>query len=375
MAIEVRRRKPATAANSVGFWQRLNAIEIVPRKVSDKERMFFTERLALLVETGNTLHDSLVTLAGQTDNPVFADIIKKMGQEISGGLEFSQALAKYPKVFNPVYINLISASEKGGFMADVLKELLLLEEKRAELRSTVIGALSYPAFLAVFSVLVVIFVLTVVFPKFSELFASIADELPATTIFLMGFSDALRQHYILITGSLIGAVGLACFALQRPAGRAWLDKLKLTAPVVRHIVVQIYLVQMMRVMSLSLKKDVSVQDTLQSCSLLIDNSVFRDFVQNLQDDVYSGKGIALGFNQSNFIPVLVKQMISTGEESASLSLVTGRMADFYERDLGKRLATLSKLAEPIMLMVMGVVVGFLVSSLLLPIFKLSSAVR
>lgn len=375
MAIEVRARKPAPAANSLGFWQRLNAIEIVPRKVSDKERMFFTERLALLVETGNTLHDSLTTLAGQTDNPVFAGIIERMGEDISGGQEFSQALAKYPKVFSPVYVNLVAASEKGGFMAEVLKELLLLEEKRAELRSTVVGALSYPAFLAVFSVLVVIFVLVVVFPKFSELFASIADELPATTIFLMWFSDALRQHYIPIVGSLGAAAGLACYALQRPAGRAWLDKLKLTAPVVRNIVVQIYLVQTMRVMSLSLKKEVSVQDTLQSCRLLIDNSMFRDFVRGLQDDVNSGKGIAIGFYRSKFIPVLVKQMIATGEESGSLSLVTGRMADFYERDLGKRLATLSKLAEPIMLMVMGVVVGFLVSSLLLPIFKLSSAVR
>jgi len=375
MAIEVSARKPALAANSDGFWQRLNAIEIVPRKVSDRDRMFFTERLALLVETGNSLHASLVTLADQTDNPVFAAVIKQLGEDISGGLEFSQALAKHPRVFAPVYVNLIAASEKGGFMAEVLKELLLLEEKRAELRSTVVSALSYPMFLAVFSVVVVIFVLAVVFPKFSELFASIADELPATTILLMWVSTALRQHYMLIFGTLGAGAGLAYYALQTPAGRVWLDKLKLTAPVVRDIVVQIYLVQTMRVMSLSLGKEVSVQDTLQSCTLLIDNKLFRDFVQSLQIDVNSGRGIAIGFNRSPFIPVLVKQMISTGEESGSLSLVTGRMADFYERDLGKRLTTLSKLAEPIMLMVMGVVVGFLVSSLLLPIFKLSSSIH
>ena len=368
--------RPQNTTTSQGSWlEKLNSIELTPRKVTGRERMFFTERLALLVETGNSLHASLLILVQQSDNPALSKLIQQLADDISGGMKFSSALTRHPDVFSPVYINLIAAAEQGGFMAEVLKELLALEEKRQELRSTVVGAFSYPAFLVVFSVAVVFFVLAVVFPKFAELFSSIADQLPASTLFLMAVSDAMREHWLAIVVGLGLTVGAGAYSLRQPWGIAWLDKTKLAVPVLRDIVVQIYLVQMMRVMHLSLRKEVSVQDTLQSCRLLVRNSQFRAFVESVQENVNAGRGVAVGFNASPFLPSLVKQMIATGDESGSLALVTGRIADFYERELQKRLATLSKLAEPIMLMVMGTVVGLLVSSLILPIFKLSRAVH
>ena len=378
MAIELSDKPQAagkSGSESASLLEKLNKIELTPRRVSAKDRMFFTERLALLVETGNSLHASLKILAEQSDNTQFTGIIEQLAEDIGGGMKFSQALAQHPQVFSRVYVNLIAASEQGGFMADVLKELLLLEEKRAELRSTVSSALSYPLFLISFSIIVVIFVLAVVFPKFAELFASIADDLPSTTIVLMALSDLIRQYWSVIIVGFTAFVGAGYYTLQQPAGRAWLDKLILTMPLVRTIAIQIYLVQTMRVMSLSLQKDVSVQDTLHSCRLLVKNRLFRQFIENVQEDVNAGRGIAVGFKASGFMPTLVKQMIATGEESGSLGLVTRRIADFYERDLQKRLKTLSKMAEPVMLMVMGTVVGLLVSSLILPIFKLSRAVH
>ena len=302
-------------------------------------------------------------------------MINSLAEDISGGMKFSRALAQHSDVFSPVYVNLVAAAEQGGFMADVLKELLALEEKRSELRSTITSAFSYPAFLVIFSVVVVVFVLVVVFPKFAELFGSIADQLPATTLFLMGVSDALRQHWIAIILGVGVLIAGAVYSLREPWGRAWLDKVKLTLPGLRDVVIQIYLVQMMRVMHLSLNQGVSVQDTLSSCRLLVNNALYRQFVDGVEEEINAGRGVAAGFRRSSFIPSLVKQMMATGDESGSLALVTGRIADFYERELTRRLKTLSRMAEPVMLMVMGTVVGLLVSSLILPIFKLSKAVH
>ena len=336
--------------------------------------MFFTERLALLLDTGNPLHAALKIIEQQAENPLLANLIKQLRQDIAGGLSFSQALANHPRVFSTTYVNLIAAGEQGGFIAEVLQRLIELEEKQAELRSTLTSAFSYPCFLILFSVGVVLFVLMVVFPKFTELFSRIADQLPFTTTVLMAVSDILRQYWYLI----IAGLGTSLFSIARwlstPSGVATVDRFKLKVPVIKDIFIKLYLSQMMRVTSLSLANGVSVPDTLKACRDVVRNSVFRDFVGKVEAHVNEGQGIAIGFQQTAFMPTLVRQMVATGEETGNLPVVMGRIADFYERELMKRLTTLSKMVEPFMLLFMGAVVGLIVSSLILPIFKLSRAV-
>ena len=337
--------------------------------------MFFTERLALLLETGGALQPSLQSLQEQTANPVLAGIIGKLSEEVLGGRSFSQALTQHPEMFSNTYINLINAGEQGGFLARVLKELLHMEEKQDKLRVTVRSALAYPSFLICFSAAVIFFILLVVFPKFGALFDSIRDQLPISTVVLLFVSNGLKDYWYIILACLLGITILVINWLTSPAGNATVDRFKLQLPIIKDIFIQIYLVQSLRVMGLSLANGVSLIDSLTSCRDVVNNLVFRSFMSTAIKSVSDGKGIGAAFDHGTFIPSMVRQMIKTGEESGNLALVMKRVADFYERELENKLALLTKIIEPLMLLVMGVVVGLVVSSLILPIFKLSRAVH
>jgi type II secretory pathway component PulF len=344
-------------------------------RIGSADRMLFTERLALLLETGVALHDALQVLQEQAAKPRLKRIIGDIAADIVSGQRFSEALTKHPELFPPTYINLIGASEAGGFLPQVLEQLVELDEKQERLRSTIVSALSYPGFLVGFSILVVIFILVVVFPKFSVMFGSIYDELPVTTKVLIALSDLLIQHGVALGCGLLVLLAMTIVALRRPDMRERLDRLKLRMPGVRDIFIKIYLTRLMRVMGISLERGVTILATLDACRNVIPNAEFQRFIGELEVQVTEGKGIAAGFRDSALIPTSVRQMIATGEQTGTLGRVMGRVADFYERDLTRQLNQLAKMAEPVMLLVMGILVGTIVTSIILPIFKMSRAVH
>lgn len=343
------------------------------KKPGMKDRMFFTEQLSLLLETGTALHVALQALRKQVENPAMGTIIDGLGEKISEGKPLSYALSQYPELFPTTYTNLVSAAEEGGFLDRVLLELMRMDEKRDELRRTVVSALSYPAFLVAFSIFVVIFVLVVVFPKFADMFSSIADKLPATTIALMSASHFLIQYWIPVTVGSIGALAALVWWLHTAAGQIVLDQFKLKVVGLRDIFLQIYLIQSLRVLGMSMANGVSVRDALASCHEVVSNRVFQKFLTGVENKVNEGEGFAAAFQTADFIPPMVSQMVTTGEETGNLPKVLSRVADYYERELAKKLKAFSRMVEPIMLIVMGGVVGLIVSSLILPIFKLSQA--
>jgi len=344
------------------------------KKAGAAERMFFTEQLALLLETGESLYGALTTIVKQTENAEMRGTVEKIAQDISEGRSFAIALADHDSIFPSTYVNLIAASETGGFMYEVLQQLLKMDERREQMRTTLVSAATYPLFLIAFSLAVVVFVLVVVFPKFGTMFASIYDQLPMSTKMLMAASDVIRQYWIvLLAGFGIFAVAVRQW-LNSASGSARIDHMKLHAPGIRDVFTQIYLVQSLQVLSLSLNNGVSVMESLDACRDVVKNSLFRRLIAKVEESVQAGAGVAAGFEDSTFLPDLAKHMIATGEQTGNLGKVAGRICDYYEIQLTKKLDALSKLAEPIMLLVMGVVVGVLVSSLILPIFKLSRAV-
>ncbi len=353
----------------------LSEIKIGKQGVTGKDRMFFTERLALLLETGNALHISLDVLAKQPEQSEMKDVIHDLRDGVESGQSFSQTLSRHPEVFPSSYVSVVAAGEHGGFLYPVLQRLRDLDEKRQELRSMLFSAFSYPAFLVVFSLSVVLFVLMVVFPKFGDLFQMIWDQLPVTTRFLMTVSAFLRESFAAI---LMGAVGLGLLAwraIRHPKGREIADRALYGAPVLGELLVLFQLVQFMHIMSLALTNGVPLLEALGCCREVGSSLRFKRFVVSLEAGVQEGRGIAAGFQEAEFVPALVRQMVATGEETGSLALVMGRMAEYYEREWKTRLATVAKLVEPAMLVVMGVVVGLIVSSLILPIFKLSTTVH
>jgi type II secretory pathway component PulF len=339
-----------------------------------RERMLFTERLALLLDTGVPLHTALQSLLEQSERPRLRAMIGAMADDILAGERFSHALARHP-LFPPTYVNLVAAGEAGGFLPDVLTQLVEMDEKEERLRRTVVSALSYPAFLTAFSVAVVLFILIWVFPKFAVMFEQIRDQLPITTRILLSASKALTEHGALVGAGVAVLVVLGWVLGRRPDVRAALDRATLRLPLLRGIFAEIYLTRLLRVMGMSLERGVTILATLEACRGIVRNADVQRFILELETDVTEGKGIAAGFQRSAFVPPSVRQMVATGEATGTLGRVMGRVADSFDRDLTKKLNALSKLAEPVMLMVMGAMVGTLVSSLILPIFKLSRAVH
>ncbi|UTW07128.1 type II secretion system F family protein [Pseudomonas benzenivorans] len=349
--------------------------KLLQPKAGAQERIFFTEQLALLLETGTSMHVALNTMEQHVSNPMMASILRDLARQVSEGRSLSQALSTHPALFSTTYVNLVAASEEGGFLLPVLGRLLEHDEKRQQLRRTLISAASYPVFLILFSLAVVVFVLVAVFPKFEAMFSAIKDQLPWTTQVLMLLSDLVRHHWpwLAIAAGLLGAG--AWYLAATPRGRMHLDRLKLSLPLISRVYIQIYMVESLRVLGMSLANGVSVRDALVSARDVVKNQLFQNFICQLEEQVKEGKGLAMGFRQSPLIPVLVQQMVATGEETGNLPKVLERLAGFYERELSKQLEMLSRLAEPLMLVVMGAVVGLLVSSLILPIFKLSQVVH
>jgi type II secretory pathway component PulF len=339
-----------------------------------QDRIFFTEQLALMLETGMALHEALKAFCTLDIKPELKTIIESLMHDVEEGKTFSAALNRHAAFFSSAYINLVAAAEVGGFLDRVLVELVEMDEKREKLKSTVVSAMVYPAFLVLFSLGVVVFVLVFVFPKFADLFARISDQLPGSTKFLMAASDALINYWWLFIAILLSLVVAGRYWLSTAHGTETMDRLKLSVYMIRDIFVQLYLVQSMRLMAMSMANGVSVMDTLEACREVVRNNVFNRFIAQLQVHVEEGAGFSTGFEQAGFIPATVKQMIKTGDDTGNLPQVMARVADYYERELEKKLALFARLVEPIMLLLMGGVVGLIVSSLILPIFKLSRAV-
>ena len=374
MAINTRVQSPAPAVEKKSA--RLPALPKLQfgATVGDQDRKFFTEQMSLLLETGTPLLQSLQALRRQLENPKMVELIDDLIEEIGQGRQFSAALARHPEVFSTTYTNLVAASEEGGFMHEVLAQLLALDEKREQLKKTMVSALTYPVFLMVFALAVVVFVLVVVFPKFADLFSQIADQLPASTKFLMAGSNLLQHHWIeLSIGTALVVVGYKLWSATEGGVRR-LDWARLNLPLLRPVYTQMYLVNALRVLSLSLGNGVGMMDSLAACKHVVNNGLFQDFIGRVEKEVETGNGVAAGFKNVNFIPPIVEQMIATGEETGNLPKVMSRLADYFEGELSSKLQTLSRLAEPVMLLVMGGVVGLIVSSLILPIFKLTRVV-
>ncbi|MBK6651196.1 MAG: type II secretion system F family protein [Betaproteobacteria bacterium] len=373
MAIDLKSPSKATVSAGHAPKRKLNPVLFASKRISLTDRMLFTERLALLIQTGVSLLEALHVMEDQTEQPAVANVISALAQSISEGKSFSVALASHPGMFSTPYISLVGAAEEGGFLGPVLEQLQQADEKAIQLRSDTVSTLSYPAFLICFSFVVVVFVLMFIFPKFDDLFTSIRKDLPPTTVVLLATSRFLLVYWPHVLGVFSVVVWAVVAWIKSPAGQLMMDRAKIGIPILGELYVMGSLVQLLSVLGLSLTNGVPITVALKACQDVVKNSVFVALIEDMRAHVNEGRGLSIGFRNAPFIPLMVKQMVSTGEETGNLGLVLTRIATFYEKDLNKRIQIISKSIEPIMLLVMGVVVGLIVASLILPIFKLSRA--
>ena len=378
MALELNLDATPVAASAVKKKSGLDfsalANTLKPKKISPRDRMFFTEQLSLMLATGTSLHPALVSIGQQMSGGAMQQTIEEMAEGVMNGRSLSEELGRHADVFSPMYVNLVAASESGGFLHEVLEQLRAIEEQNANLKSTLISAFSYPAFLISFSIFTLAFVLLVVFPKFSELFAAIGDQLPGSTKVLMAVSNFLLTHWMAVLLGVFTSITAIFIWLKSPPGQALLDRFKLGAPFVGSIWQKVYVVLILRVLGMSIQHGVSLVDAVRTSRDVVNNRIVQHFLTDLSDVLQQGGRLAQGVQQANWLPDLAKQMLTTAEESGSLSPVMLRLSDYYNRELDRLLDRFSKMIEPIMLVVMGAMVGLLVSAMILPIFKLSHAV-
>ena len=343
--------------------------------VKPKEVIFFTSQLALMLEVGTPLTNALVALEKQTKNPAFKEVIRVLHRDIEEGQQLSDAMRRHPRVFNYVYTSMIKAGETGGFLKEILERLAEMQEKRLALIAQLRSTLTYPAVLCLVGFLVVVFVLVGVLPKFATFFAGKEKILPVSTRFLMVLSASLRGYwwaYILITIGLV--IGVKLWKESEP-GQTVIDRVCVSGPILSRLYNKIYTCQLLRTLGHLMQSQVPLLEALEVTRSTIKNRYFKLFIDKITDHVEKGGRFAQPFTTYPYVLDSVKQMVATGEEVGNLPRVMLRLAEYYDIEVDRELKNIASLIEPLALILLGGVVGLIVGSVILPLFRLAHAIH
>jgi type II secretory pathway component PulF len=374
MAIAAVHKKINKPAGNISILEHIKSMDLkinLSKQISTRELIFFSSQLSLMIEIGTPLNDGLSSIARQVKNQEFKKTITNIVADVEAGALLSTAMGKYPQIFSDVYVSLIKAGENSGELKDMLDRAVIVKEKQERFMDTLKKAMTYPLILCGVSVAVVIFLLTFVFPRFAVLFEEIADILPASTKLLLYLSKSIRSSWLLAVILLGISVGGIYAILKSTKGKLMIDKLKLSFPMVKNLFIRIYLVQMMRTLGFLMGCNVPLMEALQITRRGVSNLIFVRFIDETATNLEEGRGMSQAFVDSEFIPESAKQIVKTGEETQNIAKVMLRLSDFYENEIEDQMKKFATIIEPVLLIIMGVVVGGIVMSLILPIFKLS----
>lgn len=346
------------------------------RKVGSREVTVMTRQLATLLGAGLPLVQSLTTLIAQTSHPQLKTILSQIKEEVNEGSSFSQTMTHYPQVFPAFYLNMVRAGEASGTLHLVLERLADFSEKQQALKGRVRAALAYPLFMFLIGSIVLFFLVTFVVPNVTRIFDEMHQTLPLITILLIGVSRFLETFWWLIVAGLIGAfVALKYFLSKTQKGRTLLDRTLLALPVVGQMNRKIAVARFSRTLGTLLESGVPLLASLEIVRNIVGNSLISDAIQKAGNDVREGQSLSAPLARSGLFPAISVEMISVGEQSGNLEPMLYRIAEAYEKEVESSITMLTSLLEPIMILVMGLAVGFIVVSILLPIFEMNQLVR
>ena len=341
---------------------------------SRKDILNFTNQLAVMVRAGISLQDSLEGIAEQCGNQKFKLVITDIKNRIESGQSFSQALAEHPQVFTNLYINTVAAAEASGSLSGMLQKLAEYLDSEAETRSQVKSAMVYPCIIAVMAVTVTVFLLCFVLPRFTAIFAGKQHLLPKPTKVLMASSAFLRSYWFFIVPAIGALFWGFWYFIGTPTGRLWWDKTKLTVPLIRTLCRSLYITRSLHTMGVLIRAGVPILNTISITAQISGNVLYKAMWLGVYEEVRQGKKIASSLSQYSLMPSSVVQMIRSGEDSGNMGDVLRDVSSYYARELKTVIKTVTSMIEPIMIVMMGVLVGFIAMSIILPIFKMSSLV-
>jgi general secretion pathway protein F len=331
----------------------------------------FSRQLAVLLEAGIPL-DSALGISGEVaDDPEFRAVIARVHRSVEEGSALGDALAKHPRTFNELYVSMVRAGEAGGALDQILKRLAEFLEEWQRIRDVVVSALLYPAFLSAFAAGAVTLLVVFVVPRFAGVFGDLGARLPAPTRVLLAVSDFLRSAWWAVGAGLLGFGGALAAAARTPRGRAWWDRAVLTLPLAGDLAVKIQVSRFARVFGTLIASGVPILRALEIVTGTLTNSVFSGSLARVQSGLKEGQGVAEPLRRAGVFPPLFLHMVAVGEETGRLEEMMLTVASTYDRDVETAARRLLSLLEPIIILIMGVVIGAIILSILWAIFSVN----
>lgn len=345
------------------------------KKIKGQDLSVFTRQLATMMTAGVPLVQAFDIVGRGHDNPAMQDMILSIKQDIESGTGVSLALGKHPLYFDDLVCSLVAAGEQAGVLDVLLDKIATYKEKTESIKGKIKKALFYPAAVIAVAIIVTVVILLFVIPQFKELFTSFGADLPAFTLMVIGLSDIVREWWWAMLLGLAGTVYFIRYTFKRSRRfREIVDRASLKIPVIGAILNKAALARFARTLSTMFAAGVPLVEALQSVSGATGNIVYQDAVLKMREEVATGQSLQLAMRQRDIFPHMVIQMTAIGEESGALDDMLGKVADFYEEQVDNAVDSLSSLLEPMIMVVIGGLVGSLVVAMYLPIFKLAAVV-
>jgi type IV pilus assembly protein PilC len=345
------------------------------KKITDKDLTMFTRQLATMMKAGVPLLQAFDIVGKGHANPSMSKLILDIRADIETGTSLNNAFRKYPRYFDPLFCNLVGAGEQAGILEDLLHRLAVYKEKTLALKSKIKSALTYPIAILSVAFIVVAVIMIWVVPAFKEVFASFGADLPAPTLFVMAISEFFVQWWYLIFGSIFGAIYFFIESWRRSLKmQQTMDRLLLRLPIFGAVIRKATIARWTRTLATMFSAGVPLVEALDSVGGASGNAVYLDATRRIQTEVSTGTSLTVAMQNVNVFPSLVTQMVAIGEESGALDGMLGKVADFFEDEVDEAVAALSSLMEPMIMVILGVLIGGLVVAMYLPIFKLGSVV-
>jgi type IV pilus assembly protein PilC len=346
------------------------------KKVKPKTLQIFSRQFATMIEAGLNVVSSLVILEEQTDDEYFASVVKELRADVEGGLLLSQALGRHPKIFSRLYVSMVEAGEAAGILDQVLDRVAFQIEKDTQIRRRVKGAMMYPMMVMIFATLVLTGLLMFLVPVFVNIFAQLGGKLPTLTQYVVNASNVLRHDWFII----FPLVGLMIWGIRRfkrtEQGRQVWDRIKLKIPMkIGDVVLKVTMARFSRTLSTLVAAGVDIIKALEITGQTAGNWVVEEALAGVRSKVHQGIPIAQPLIENDVFPPMVSQMVKIGEETGELEKMLSKIADFYEDEVDSSIATLTSIIEPLMMIMVGAMVGVIVISMYLPMFKMLSLVK
>jgi type IV pilus assembly protein PilC len=357
-----------------GFWRKVWSVLNAGNGPSKKDILDFTTQLAVMVRAGISLRMSIGGICEHVENDKFKVVLETIIEDIEAGCTFSDAISKFPKLFSPLYVNMVRASELSGSFGHMLDRIAKIITRQIETKKMIVGASIYPAVIGGLATIVTIFLLTFVLPRFAGVFAGKESVLPWPTIFLMDLSAWMTIYWWTVPIFLAAFTGTLYLCGRTERGGVLIDVLKLRFPVLKKMLRALYIMRSLQTLGELVNAGVPILSALEVTSNIAGNRQYHKLWQDVGEGISDGKRIHEVLNTKTLLPKPVIQMISAGEESGKLGDVLEEISEYYDRVLRDAVKTFTSLLEPVMIIFMGGIVGFIAMAIILPIFKMSAVV-